>query len=103
MPFHQFDPSLTAQLPQDHADLVDDALDSSDLNPFLKAAIRALPDSSVDAALKTDDVLIRTIDDLDLRTLLGHLDDPDALQRQLDAAVTQAVETALTDRLHALL
>jgi hypothetical protein len=85
------------------SDLVDDALDSSDLNPFLKAAIRALPDSAVDAALKTDDVLIRTIDDLDLRTLLGHLDDPDALQRQLDAAVTQAVKSALTDRLHALL
>jgi hypothetical protein len=83
--------------------LVDDALDTSDLNPFLKAAIRALPDSVVDATLKTDDVLTRTIDDLDLRALLRHLDDPDALQRQLDRAVTQAVESALTARLHDLL
>ncbi len=39
------------------SELVDEALDNSDLNRFLELAIRALPDSVVDAALKTDDVL----------------------------------------------
>ena len=58
------------------SELVDEALDSTDLNGFLEAAIRALPDSVVDAALKTDDVLTRTIDDLDLRTLLANVDNP---------------------------
>ena len=85
------------------SDLVDEALDSTDLNSFVKAAIRALPDSVVDAALKTDDILTRTIDDLDLRALLAHLDDEQGLTQQLDAAVTQAVKDSLTARLPDLL
>ncbi|HEU5035677.1 MAG TPA: hypothetical protein VFT70_01645 [Nocardioides sp.] len=85
------------------SDLVDDALDGSDLNPFLAAAIRALPDSLVDAALKTDDVLTRAIDGLDLRALLADLDDPQALDQQIQAAVTQAVKDSLADRLRSLL
>jgi hypothetical protein len=85
------------------SDLVDEALDSSDLNDFVKAAIRALPDSVIDAALKTDDVLTRTIDDLDLRTLLANLDDQQSLDAQLDAAVTQAVQDSVTARLNDLL
>lgn len=83
--------------------LVDQALDSSDLNDFLKIAIRALPDSVVDAALPTDDVLTRTIDDLDLRALLANLDDQRGLDQQLEAAVTQAVQDSLAARLHDLL
>lgn len=83
--------------------LVDEALDSADLNGFLEAAIRALPDSVVDAALKTDDVLIRTIDDLDLRELLGNLGSQQDLNDQLDAAVTEAVKDSLADRLRDLL
>jgi hypothetical protein len=83
--------------------LVDEALDSSDLNGLLKAAIRALPDPVIDAALKTDDVLTRTIDDLDLRTLLANLDDQQDLNTQLTAAVTQAVKDSLTARLRDLL
>ncbi len=51
------------------SELVDEALESADLNDFVKTLIRALPDSVVDAALKTDDVLTRAIEDLDLRTL----------------------------------
>jgi hypothetical protein len=82
--------------------LVDEALDSSDLNGFLKAAIRALPDSVVDAALPTDEVLTRTIDDLDLRTLLASTGDQQSLQDQLDAAVTQAVQDTLTARVQQL-
>ncbi|HEX4688406.1 MAG TPA: hypothetical protein VH228_16625 [Nocardioides sp.] len=82
---------------------VDQALDSSDLNDLLKIAIRALPDSVVDAALPTDDVLTRTIDDLDLRALLANLDDQRGLDQQLEAAVTQAVQDSLAARLHDLL
>jgi hypothetical protein len=83
--------------------LVDEALDSTDLNGFLEAAIRALPDSVVDAALKTDDVLTRTIDDLDLRTLLANVDNPSDLDQQIDAAVTRAVKESLAARLRDLL
>ncbi len=85
------------------SDLVDEALDSSDLNGFLKAAIRALPDSVIDSALKTDDVLTRTIHDLDLRALLANLDDEHGLDAQLNAAVTRAVKDSLTARLRGLL
>ena len=85
------------------SELVDEALDSADLNEFLKSLIRALPDSVVDSALKTDDVLTRAIEDLDLRSLLTNLDDQDDLNRQVEAAVTQAVRESLADRLRDLL
>jgi hypothetical protein len=83
--------------------LVDQALESLDINPLLKAAIKALPDSVIDAALKTDDVLDRTIDDLDLRTLLANLNDGQGLDQQIQSAVTQAIKQSLSDRLHGLL
>jgi hypothetical protein len=85
------------------SDLVDEALDNSDLNSFLEAAIRALPDSVINAAVKTDDVLNRTINDLDLRAVLANLDDQEDLNRQLNAAVTQAVKDSLVARLRDLL
>ena len=85
------------------SDLVDEALDNSDLNSFLKAAIKALPDSVIDAAVKTDDVLVRTIDGLDLRAVLANLENQDDLNRQLNAAVTQAVKDSLTARLRGLI
>jgi hypothetical protein len=75
--------------------LANEAVDRSNLNGFAKFAIKALPDSLIDKALKTDDVLRRTVRGLDLRKVLGDLDNPDDLQRQLDAAVTQAVRDAL--------
>jgi hypothetical protein len=72
--------------------------------PFLvKGAIRLLPDSVINASLNTDDVLRRTITNLDLRTLLAHLNNPDEISRQIQSAVTQAVEGALLDRLRHLL
>jgi len=83
--------------------LVDEALDSSDLNSFVKAAIRAIPDSAINATLPTDDVLTRTVDNLDLPTLLANLDEQESLNRQLTAAVTAALEDLLTARLHHLL
>lgn len=95
--------SAVAQMQDDGSlplasELVDEALDSADLNGVLEFAIRALPDSLVDGALKTDDVLLRAIDDLDLRVLLSNLDDQGDLNRQVEAAVTQAVKDSLVDR-----
>jgi hypothetical protein len=83
--------------------LSDEALDNSDLNGFVKLLIRALPDSVIDGALKTDDVLKRTISNLDLRSLLADLNNPDELRSRISAAVTQAVKDALVARLHDLL
>ncbi len=85
------------------SELVDEALDSTNLNAFVEAAIRALPDSVVDAALKTDDVLRRTIDNLDLRALLTNVDNPSDLDQQIDTAVTRAVKESLVARLRDLL
>ncbi|MCW2851563.1 MAG: hypothetical protein JWM84_1227 [Nocardioides sp.] len=85
------------------SDLVDEALDTADLNGFLEAAIRALPDSVVDAALKTDDVLLRAIDELDLRDLLADLESQDELNAQLEVAITQAVKDSLAARLRDLI
>jgi hypothetical protein len=83
--------------------LTDEALDNSHLNGFIKAAIRALPDSLINSVLKTDDVLRRTINALDLRSLLANLNDPDELTQQVNAAVTKAVKDSLTARLRDLL
>lgn len=83
--------------------LVDEALETADMNNVVKALIRALPDSVIDAAVPTDDVLTRTISDLDLRAMLANLDDPDDLNQQVEAAVTQAVKDSLTDRLDELI
>lgn len=85
------------------SDLVDDALENADLNAWLELGIKALPDSVIDAALKTDDVLTRAIDGLDLRALLANLDDQGELNDQVEAAVTQAVKDSLLDRLRELL
>ena len=85
------------------SELVDEALDTADLNSFLEAALRAIPDSVIDAALKTDDVLTRAINDLDLRTLLANLDNQQELNQQVEAALTQAVKDALADRLRDLI
>jgi hypothetical protein len=85
------------------SDLVDEALDNADLNSFLEAAIKALPGAVIDAALKTDDVLTRAIDDLDLRTLLASLDDQHDLNQQIDTAITAAVKESLVARLRGLL
>lgn len=85
------------------SDLVDETLENADLNGLLKTAIRALPAALVDGALKTDDVLVRTIDDLDLRALLANVDNQDDLENQVEAAVTQAVKDSLNDRLRNLL
>ncbi len=82
--------------------LVDEALESADLNDLLKTLIRALPDSVIDSALKTDDVLTRAIDDLDLRALLADVDDQQALEKRIEVAVTGAVKDSLEARVRGL-
>jgi hypothetical protein len=84
------------------SELVDEALASANLTSLLERVIRLVPDSAIDAALKTDDVLVRAIDELDLRAVLANLDSPDALEEQVTAAVTQAVQASLLARLRSL-
>lgn len=76
------------------------AIDASNLSGFRKTAIRAIPDVLIDKALTTDDILRRTINDLDLRTLLANLGDRHAMTTQVDSAVMQAVLERLADILH---
>ncbi|SOD72519.1 hypothetical protein SAMN05892883_1911 [Jatrophihabitans sp. GAS493] len=83
--------------------LVDEALADSNLNPLVKGAIRLLPDSVVNSALKTDDVLKRAINELDMAKLLSNLDDPDDLTKQINAALTVAVRESLLARLRGLI
>jgi hypothetical protein len=85
------------------AQLTDEVLDGADLNNLVKAAIRALPDSLINSALKTDDVLRRAINDLDLRKLLANLGNSDDLTQQINSAVTAAVKASLLARLRGLL
>lgn len=85
------------------SDFTDEALDNSNLNSFVKAAIKALPDSVINNALKTDDVLKRAINNLDLRKLLSNLSNPDDLNQQLNAAITDAVKASLLARLRSLI
>lgn len=85
------------------SDFVDEALDAANLNGLLERAIRALPDAVINSAVKIDDVLDRAINDLDLRELLANIADRDDLEKQVDAAVTQAVKDSLQARLRGLL
>ena len=62
-----------------------------------------MPDSLVNGALKTDDVLRRVINDLDLRALLADLNDPDDITRSINDAVSKAVKDSLIARLRDLL
>lgn len=82
---------------------VDEAMENADMNGFLEAAIKALPDSLIDKALKTDDVLDRAIDDLDLKEILANLDDESELNKQLNPVIEKAVKDALIDRLKNLI
>ncbi|MBS2537697.1 hypothetical protein KGQ20_33590 [Catenulispora sp. NF23] len=80
--------------------LAREAVDASNLSGLRKAAIRAIPDALIDKTLTTDDVLRRTINDLDLRTLLANLGNRHNLTTQVDTAVTKAVMERLADDLH---
>jgi hypothetical protein len=79
--------------------LAREVVDDSNLSSFRKSAIRAIPDVLIDRALTTDDILRRTINDLDLRALLANLGNRQELNAQVDAAVTKAVLARLSDDL----
>ena len=83
--------------------LVDEALDASDASAVTRWAVRAVPDSVIDRALPTDDVLRRAIARLDVRALLSALDDPDQLGIALTPTLTDAVKQTLTEQLRSLL
>ncbi len=85
------------------SELADEALSNADLPSYVKSLIRRLPDSLVNGALKTDDILRRAINDLDLRALLTDLNDPDDITRMINAAVSKAVKESLIARLRDLL
>lgn len=84
------------------SDLLDEALASADLPGWVEALIRRLPDSLVDRALPTDEVLTRAIKDLDLTELLRSMDHPDELTALVEPAITQAVKDSLKQRLRDL-
>jgi hypothetical protein len=85
------------------SDLVDQALDATDLNSLVKLAIRALPDAVVDRALPTDEVLRQAVRNLDVRALLTDLDDADRLGSLVTRAIEAAVRETLTDQLRGLI
>lgn len=85
------------------SELVDEALAQAELDGWLETLIGAIPDSVIDSALKTDDVLTRAIEGLDIRLLLENVNDQDELNSQVEAAVTQAVKDSLLDRVRELI
>ena len=80
--------------------LAREAIDNSNLSGFRKAAIRAIPDTIIDKTITTDDILRRTINDLDLRALLANLSNRPAMTAQVNAAVMKAVTERLKDDMH---
>lgn len=82
--------------------LVEEALENVDLGRFVEGAILLVPDAVTDGALPSDEVLTRTVEELDVRSLLADLDDPAELDQQLEDAITQAVQDTLLDRLRDL-
>lgn len=89
-------------LPQ-ASDLLDEALTNADLNRYLERAIRALPDRIVNSTVRIDDVLERAIGALDLPALLTDLSDQDAVEDQVNRAVTRAVKDSIIARVKDLL
>jgi hypothetical protein len=76
-----------------------EALDTADLNPLVRRALKALPDSVVDLRIQTDDLLRRTVARLDLDRLLANLTDPDAVQAQVSSAVRDSVQDEILEGL----
>lgn len=81
------------------SELTDEALDEADLNRFVERAIRAIPDRVIDNRLKTDNVLRRGVEELDIRKLLDNLDEPSELNQVVRKAITSAVKDEIIDSL----
>lgn len=83
--------------------LADEAIDRADLNRLVEIGLRAIPDALIDNRLKTDNVLRRAIQDLDLGQLLVSLNDPAELNELVEDAVTEAAKDELLAGLPGLL
>jgi hypothetical protein len=81
------------------SELADEVIDASGLPGLVKTGLRALPDSLIDNRLKTDNVLRRAIDDLDIAAMLEHLGDPSELVALVQDAVTRAAIDEVLDGL----
>lgn len=84
------------------SDLADEALAQADLPALLERAIKFAPDSLIDRGLPTDDVLRRSVAELDLRALLGDLDDPSRINTLIRDAVVEGVKKSVLARLRGL-
>lgn len=81
------------------SDLADEVIEEADINRFVKAGLRAIPDALIDNRLKTDNVLRRAIRDLDVRRMLENLDDPAELNALVRDRVTEAVKDEIIEGL----
>ncbi|MGQ0626066.1 MAG: hypothetical protein ACT4PP_15640 [Sporichthyaceae bacterium] len=84
------------------SDLADEALAQADLPALMKRVITLAPDALIDRALPTADVLRRSVAELDLRTLLGDLDDPSRINVLIRDAVVEGVKDSVLARLRGL-
>lgn len=84
------------------SELLDEALESADLNSTVEALVKRIPDSIIDREFATEDVLTRAITDLDVRELLTNIDDRAGLEARVEEAVTEAVEDVARDRVDGL-
>lgn len=84
------------------SDLADEALDNADRPTLVERAIKLAPDSLIDRGLPTDDVLRRSVAELDLRALLNDLDDPSEINALIRDAVVEGVKKSLRARLRGL-
>lgn len=82
------------QLPRVSA-VLPEVLDLSGLPGIVQTAVKAVPDSVVDDVLPTAPLLRRAVDGLDVPSLLGSLEDPGALQRQLQGAILDAARAEI--------
>jgi hypothetical protein len=80
--------------------LLPDVLEQSDLPGIVKTVIAAIPDDAVDSTLPTGPLLRGAIDQLDVRELVGELDDPQQLESAIRTAVLRAARDQILDRLH---
>ncbi len=77
------------------SELADEALAEASLPGLVDRALRALPDSLIDNRLASDDLLRRTVDELDVRAVLDGIEDPAQVQDLVRKAVTKATVDTL--------
>jgi hypothetical protein len=84
-------PKVSALLPE--------ALDLANLPGLAQDAINAVPDSVIDSVLPTDELLQQAVDQLDVATVLGNLEDPSALEPALRDAILAGAKAEIIAKL----